>query len=211
MKSLFRRLANGYAGITPRGRASILLGGVLLAGLVAACSDSGSKGGPSSGDEASKNAVSTNDPGVAAASALPRGRQQLRGHLDERITYAPIAEAMAPKETLTLTLGLDVADPAALRDAVAGVSDPASPSYRKYMTPEEFGAKFGASASSYDTLVAWAKSRNLTVIANPNRLTVQVSGAVSDIELAFYVHMHYRLRKDGSPPSPTPAARIRTG
>ena len=49
---------------------------------------------------------------------------------------------------LDLTVTLDPRDPAGLDTFVAGVTTPGSPSYHQYLTPAEFGARFGADAAT---------------------------------------------------------------
>ncbi|MGA3210603.1 MAG: S53 family peptidase, partial [Terriglobales bacterium] len=70
------------------------------------------------------------------------------------------------------------------------VYDPASPLFRQFLTVEQFTERFGPSQEDYDTLIAFAKSHGLTVVdTSSNRVNLQVSGRVADIEKALNVTM----------------------
>jgi xanthomonalisin len=99
---------------------------------------------------------------------------------------------------MTLTIGLVIPNMTALTQTAAAIADPNSPSYRKYLTPEQFADQFGAKSADYQTVLTWAQSNNLTATTHRNRFVVTVQGAVADIEPALNVHMNYRLRADGT-------------
>jgi len=129
---------------------------------------------------------------------MSTGHRQLSGHLTPQIKSTTVIGRVEPSKTLTLTLGLGVKDPAGLETAVAQISDPRSPSYRTYVRPEEFADRYGAVSADYQKVLDWATSNNLTIATHRNRLAVEASGSVADIESALHVRMQYRLRPDGS-------------
>ncbi|MGA2737410.1 MAG: S53 family serine peptidase [Bryobacteraceae bacterium] len=68
--------------------------------------------------------------------------------------------------------------------------NPASPSYRQYLTVEEFADAFGPTQRDYDAVLRWAETNGLTVAATSrNRMNVDVTGPVAAIETAFHVNM----------------------
>src|SRR5579872_2422927 len=68
--------------------------------------------------------------------------------------------------------------------------DPSSPSYRHFLTVEEFTAKFGPSQEDYDAVIHFAKANGLAVVGNSrNRMNVDVMAPVERIEKAFNVAM----------------------
>jgi len=71
------------------------------------------------------------------------------------------------------------------------LGDPTSPNYQKYLTPRQFGARFGLSKKDIGTTTAWLVSRGFSNIrvAN-NRNQVFFDGTISQIESAFSVEMH---------------------
>src|SRR5580698_3512809 len=99
---------------------------------------------------------------------------------------------------MTLTVGLVIRTSAELIETASQISDPKSPSYRKYFTPEQFADWFGATQADYQSIVEWAKSNNLTVTTHRNRFVVDVEGSVADIEPALGVRLNNYLRADGT-------------
>lgn len=75
---------------------------------------------------------------------------------------------------------------------LAQVSDPASPSYGKYLTPQEFRARFSRPQSDVDSVSSWLRDQGFTVGAVPaNHLYVPASGTVAQAEHAFNVSLKY--------------------
>lgn len=64
-------------------------------------------------------------------------------------------------------------------------SDPSSPVYRRFLTPQEIGERFGATQASYDAAAAYFAKYHLGVGGWPQRLTMIVTGKQSDVEAAF--------------------------
>ena len=52
---------------------------------------------------------------------------------------------------------------AALESFLAEQQDPASPNYRKWVTPEEFADRFGLTAGDIAQVTAWLESQGLKV------------------------------------------------
>src|ERR1700760_1659118 len=71
--------------------------------------------------------------------------------------------AMADSTPMRVILTLPLSDPDGAAKLGAAVSDPDSPTYGHYLTPAQFGARFGASKSSYEALRKWATSNGLKV------------------------------------------------
>ncbi len=93
-------------------------------------------------------------------------------------------------QMMNLDVVLQVRDPADLDAFVADVSNPASPSFRHYLTPAQFTAKFGPTQQDYDSVVQYLGAYGLTVIGGSrDGMDVQVSGSVAAIEAAFNVKM----------------------
>ncbi|HVM51069.1 MAG TPA: protease pro-enzyme activation domain-containing protein, partial [Candidatus Acidoferrum sp.] len=124
---------------------------------------------------------------VEAAGADP---QKLRGHIPAAIrNLAPTGE-LAASQQLHLAIGLPVSDPEGLTNLLRQIYDPSSPLFHHYLTPEEFAARFGARQEDYDAVAQWAMANGLSVSGrHPNRLVLDVSGSVADIERALHVRM----------------------
>jgi subtilase family serine protease len=66
--------------------------------------------------------------------------------------------------------------------------DPSSPSYRHFVTPQEFTARFGPSQEDYDALIRFAETHGFTVVGGSrDAMDVQLKGSVANIERAFHV------------------------
>jgi kumamolisin len=91
---------------------------------------------------------------------------------------------------MQLDIVLPLSDQAGLDSFLSELYDPASPSYRQFLTVAEFTARFGPSQADYDAVVAFAKANGFTVVGGTrDGMEVQVKGPVSAIETAFHVNM----------------------
>jgi subtilase family serine protease len=93
-------------------------------------------------------------------------------------------------QIMTLDVVLPVRDQASLDALVKQVSDPASLSYRHYLTVAEFTARFGPSQSDYDALVQFLRTKGFTIVGGTrDGMNVAIKGPVSAVESAFTVRM----------------------
>lgn len=74
------------------------------------------------------------------------------------------------------------------------VSDPSSPSYRHYLTPQQIGQRFGASDADYIAVANYFASQGLSIAGWPQHLGLHVSGPIPAMERAFGVKMGYYQR-----------------
>ncbi len=137
--------------------------------------------------------------GFSPTAAGQVGSQALTGYVTPAIAAAPVLGPLAPTTRLNLSLSLPVQNAAALSAFVAAVTNPASASYRKFITPATFASTYGATAASYQALTQWATSHGLTVKQTyPNRLLLGVSGTAAAIESALHVGINNAVRSDGT-------------
>jgi hypothetical protein len=128
---------------------------------------------------------------LLAATAWPADMKALQGHLPEVVAQglAPVGRLPASQQ-LRLAIGLPLRNPQALNNLLQQLYDPASPLYHHFLSPEQFTASFGPDEKDYQALRRFAESSGLTVTgAYPNRLLLDVTGAVADVENAFHVHI----------------------
>jgi len=89
---------------------------------------------------------------------------------------------------LNLAIGLPVRNRAELDSYVAAVSDPQSPVYRHYLTPDQFTERFGPTEKDYQKVINFAEANGLEVTArHQNRLVLDVRGSPKTIGRAFHV------------------------
>src|SRR5664279_1495564 len=125
-----------------------------------------------------------------SAVTVPAAQQILSGHVPAAVAHLNAISAVPAATRLNLAIGLPLRNQAAMETLLKEISDPASPNYRHYLTPEQFTERFGPSQEDYERVLNFARTNGLTVTATyPNRMVLDVSGAVPDIENAFHVTM----------------------
>jgi len=93
-------------------------------------------------------------------------------------------------QTLHFDIVLPLRDQAGLENFLQQVYDPSSPSYRHYVSVQEFTARFGARQEDYDALLHFAKANGFTVVGGSrDSMDVQFKASVANIEAAFHVTM----------------------
>jgi subtilase family serine protease len=118
------------------------------------------------------------------------GQQQLYGTIPadiERMGLKPISRLDSTRQ-LHLAIGLPLRNQEACTSLLEQIYDPASPEYHHYLTPDEFTARFGPTDQDYQKVIAFAEAKGMKVIGmHPDRVLLDVSGAVAGIERAFHV------------------------
>ena len=97
-----------------------------------------------------------------------------------------------PLQRILLQLTSSPEQEAALRQLLAEQQDPASPRYHVWLSPEQFGERFGASSEDIATIARWLESRGFEVkeIA-PGRRTLEFGGTAGQVESAFRTRINY--------------------
>jgi subtilase family serine protease len=98
---------------------------------------------------------------------------------------------------MLLLLKSSAGQQAELDALVAAQHDPHSPLYRKWLTPAQYGARFGANAQDAARVAAWLTGHGFTVDEIPasNRL-ILFSGTAGQVAETFHTEMH-RYRVNG--------------
>jgi uncharacterized repeat protein (TIGR03803 family) len=121
-------------------------------------------------------------------SARATERQILNGHVPKAAARSQPVGRLPGSSRLNLAIGLPLRNQEALSNLLEQLYDPASIQYRHYLTVEQFTEGFGPAEQNYEEVIAFAKSQGLTVTArHPNRMLLDVSGSVEDIERVFHV------------------------
>ncbi len=103
---------------------------------------------------------------------------------------APLLGHLPATQSLRLALVLPLRNQPELDDLLQTLYDPSSPSYRQFLTVEEFASRFGPTQEDYDSVIRFATDNGLKVVGiSPNRVNVDVTGSVANIEQAFHVSM----------------------
>ena len=101
------------------------------------------------------------------------------------------APAGLPMQRMILTLRLRPGTEADLQRLLVEQQDPASPNFHRWLTPAQFGARFGATSADIARTTAWLAAHGLTVerIAQ-GRTWIDFSGTAADVGGAFRTEIH---------------------
>src|SRR4051794_38970874 len=145
---------------------------------------------------------------TATLSAQPRllrgpirdaERTRITGHVNPLATadndLGPL-EASTTLPALTLVLRQTPEQQADLDRLLAAQQDPASPEYHRWLTPEQYADRFGASTDDIAKITAWLEQHNLHVTAiGRARNSVAFTGTAGDVATALQINFHrYRAR-----------------
>ena len=122
-----------------------------------------------------------------------QSRTPLTRHVREATLngQAPLVGRLPATQTMHIDIVMALRDQPGLEKFVKEVSDPKSSSYRHYVTPSEFTAKFGPSQGDYNALIRFVKANGFTVLGGSrDSMDVRLEGSVTTIEKAFNVAMN---------------------
>jgi len=108
--------------------------------------------------------------------AAQRGKAIGHKNLNDRISFAVTLKPRNASE---------------LDQLIADLSNPASPRYKQFITPDQFTAMFGATKTDLTNVAAFFKGKGLRVDdVSANNLILHVSGTTAQVEAAFNVTMN---------------------
>jgi hypothetical protein len=101
------------------------------------------------------------------------------------------ADANLPMQDMLLFLHGSDAKAAAARQLIAGLHDPNSQNYHKWLTPEQYGAQFGAADADVAAVTQWLASNGFTVAQVAHgKNWIRFSGSAQQVERAFGTEIH---------------------
>jgi subtilase family serine protease len=132
-------------------------------------------------------------PSVAEIDASPR--VVLRGNVRPEATPAndlgPVDDAL-PMEHVLLELKRSPGRQAALDAFSQELTEKGSANYHRWLTPEEFGARFGVDESDIGNITAWLGIYGIQVNAvYTNRMMIDFSCTAGQIRAAFRTEIHW--------------------
>jgi hypothetical protein len=133
---------------------------------------------------------------------------------------ADLGTAPADKklESMSLRFSMTPAQQADLTQLLADQLNPASASYHQWLTPEQFGARFGLSSADLAKVSTWLTSQGFTITETARSSnSITFSGTVAQVQQAFGTSIH-SLSVDGEqhisnmtdPTLPAPVASVVT-
>jgi len=102
-----------------------------------------------------------------------------------------LAPLTMPASRLLLVLQRSTQQEADLRTYLQSVQDSNSPNYRRFLSPEEFGLRFGVSDADLQTIQGWLTGNGFTVSkVSKSLMAVEFSGTVGQVQTAFHTSLH---------------------
>ncbi len=141
---------------------------------------------------------STAGTATAGATATPSadlsGLARLPGHVNGNarpqfdLGRAPDSLAM---HGLEVVFAKTASQQRAIEALIAAQQDPKSPQYHQFLTPAQYGARFGASEATVAAVSRWLTANGFTLEALPaNRSELRFSGTKAQVETAFHTEIH---------------------
>ncbi len=114
--------------------------------------------------------------GPAALANFDWGKEQLQGAM---------LEGPASLGHMQVTVVLKQQNATGLVAYAQQASDPSSPLYRHFLTPQQIGTQFGATRQDYQAAADYFVSQGLNVAGWPQHLSLSVAGSQTAMERAF--------------------------
>jgi subtilase family serine protease len=96
-----------------------------------------------------------------------------------------------PMKRTILLLKIAPEKQAELDRLVAEQQDPSSPNFHRWLTPEDFGKRFGRTPEEIATVKGWLITHGFTIDETAKGGTwINFSGTAADVDLAFHANMH---------------------
>jgi hypothetical protein len=144
-------------------------------------------------------------PGFAAAqSSLPQAR--ISAAIDESQTIAlkgnihslarpqndkGAADTALKLERITITFQPTAAQKADLDGLLAAQQNPTSPSFHQWLTPQQYGDRFGIAPADLAKVKAWLESKGFVVVETPaSRNSIIFNGTAAQVSAAFHTQIH---------------------
>jgi hypothetical protein len=112
----------------------------------------------------------------------------LTGHVPPAVAGLTAAGRLAAETGMRLSIGLPLHNREALTNLLQDLYDPASASFRQFLTVDDFTKRFCPTEEDYRKVIDFAQSSGLKArVKHPNRMLVEVTGRTADVEKAFHV------------------------
>jgi hypothetical protein len=96
-----------------------------------------------------------------------------------------------PMTDLILVLSRSPEQQAAFDAFVASQSDPSSPNYHQWLTPDQVGEQFGPSLTDVATISTWLTSHGLAVAqVSRDRMSIRFNGTAGVVNSTFHTEIH---------------------
>lgn len=140
--------------------------------------------------------VAATGPAPRLKGAIAGGAQSvLTGSQPPRVKAAPDLGAVPNDQSLkgiTLVFNRSAAQEADLQALLAAQSNPASPLYHQWLTPDGFAARFGVADSDLGAVQSWLQSQGFSIDSiGRSRNRISFSGNAGQVAQAFGAPLHH--------------------
>jgi hypothetical protein len=123
-----------------------------------------------------------------AKGTAPEARRAAKAPASDAAVAFVDAGPTPRRQAIDFELELAFPGREAMEAYALGVTDPASPDYRRFLTADEIGRRFGLDDEAIRSVTEWASAHGLTVRdVSPQRIGIAVRAPVRDVEAAFDV------------------------
>ena len=134
--------------------------------------------------------IDNNDRVTLSGSQTPRANQA------QDLGAVPATTAL---HGISLVFTPTAAQQADMDALLAGQQDPSSPLYHQWLTPAQFGARFGLSDADLSAAEAWIQQQGFTIDSvSVSRTRITFSGTEAQAEAAFGASLHYYSSPTGA-------------
>ena len=140
---------------------------------------------------------------LGAQTPVPRIQSEISSSYMSTLkgSLHPLAQAQfdagrMPSDTrldgMTIVFNRSAAQEADLQALLAAQQNPASPLFHKWITPDEYAARFGMSQADIESVSLWLQQQGFSVdsVARSHNF-IRFSGSVGQAEMAFQTQLHY--------------------
>lgn len=137
--------------------------------------------------------LNAQQPRITKAIDISR-RATVAGHVHPKATPENDRGRVAPSMKMswvTIMLTQSAAQKADLQEFLADQQNPASPDYHHWLTPAQYGDRFGVAPQDIAQIEQWLRGQGLTIAAAAQgRNWIAVNGSAAQIESAFGTEIH---------------------
>jgi pseudomonalisin len=129
--------------------------------------------------------------GSTAVSAAANDPVTVTQNLLPGLAAATDLGAADATAAMTLVVNLARPNPSGEQALLDAENDPSSPSYRQYLSPDDFATRFGVAQSQLAALTSWLSGGGLTVDSvSAARDVIAVRGTVAQVSSLFATPIH---------------------
>jgi hypothetical protein len=129
------------------------------------------------------------------------------------------ADASLRIERITMLFQLTATQKADLDALLAAQQNPTSPNFHQWLTPAQYGDRFGIVQADLQKVTAWLRAHGLVVVETPqSKNFIVFNGTAAQVESAFHLEIHNYATSDrkfyansGEPSVPAELAAVVAG